>query len=343
MRDVTVRVQAEAALEESFGRIQTLVQSQRFGVVFEDEQERVVIANQAFCDMFSLAAGPEDCIGQPGSDLCGSASGFFLESKEFLEGIERLRATGEYDKERLYTLSDGRTIEVSGQLVGGVPLRGGLLLQYRDVTERQRAAEALEQATLEAEQANQAKSDFLAQMSHEIRTPLNALLGMTELLLHTELTDSQRAYAKSVFANSEVMLALINDVLDVSKIEGGGFELIEAPFVLRDLLEGVVESQAARLKAGVELYTVVDPRLPYRVSGDLTRVRQVLANLVSNAVKYTDSGEVALLARLPEDELGEHTVELVVRDTGVGITASEQEKIFDKYGQTSKSLSLIHI
>ena len=85
------------------------------------------------------------------------------------------------------------------------------------------------------------------------------------------------------------------------------------------------------------LYTVVDPRLPYRVSGDLTRVRQVLANLVSNAVKYTDSGEVALLARLPEDELGEHTVELVVRDTGVGITASEQEKIFDKYGQTSKS------
>ncbi|MDE3137984.1 MAG: response regulator, partial [Acidobacteriota bacterium] len=239
----------------------------------------------------------------------------------------------------VHVTRDGRRIDVemhSDRIV--FEGRPAWLTIARDVTTRNQVREELERAKEIAEQANRAKSEFLANMSHEIRTPMNGVLGMTALALETDLSEEQREYLTLVKSSAESLLSLLNDILDFAKIEAGKLEFEEIPFCLRDDLGEKMKSLGHwAFRKGLELAWRVRPDVPEWLVGDPSRLRQVLVNLVGNAVKFTAKGEVVVEISRESESAEGVTLHFLVRDTGIGIPAEQRERIFEAFTQADSS------
>jgi PAS domain S-box-containing protein len=311
-------------LRESEERARRFLEAQGDLIVRRDSLGRITYANDAFC---ALAGVDRD-------GLLGTAH--TLDVSEQGEATLLPDGTRAHDQ-KIATATDARWIAWREVLVRTDADHWEIQSVGRDVTNRVEAERALAEARDAAQDASRAKSRFLAMVSHEIRTPLNGILGMADLLLDTALTPEQTTYAKAVKTSGDTLLSLIEEILDFSKIEAGKLELEARPFALQALIEEVVELLAPRAHAkGLEIGTYVDSRLPARVVGDTARLRQVLLNLIGNAVKFTERGGIAVEV---EPGSAPQEMQILVRDTGIGIAPEEQARIFKEFEQGNADAS----
>jgi PAS domain S-box-containing protein len=332
--EIGERKLVERNLEERTTFLNALIENSPVAIVATDPRWAIQLCNPAFEKLFGYQSG--ESLGRSLIELIGtedSMTQMRAYRRELISGgvvhtiAQRRRA-------------DGSLLDVEAFAVplvrNGTP-SGGLIL-YQDITERVRAEEALIRAKEAAESANRAKSEFLANMSHEIRTPMNGIIGMTGLVLDTSLNAEQREYLGMVKTSADSLLTVINDILDFSKIEAGKLELDPEYFPLRESLGETMKGLGIRAhERGLELAWRVAGQVPDSLSGDLGRLRQLLVNLIGNAVKFTEQGEVVLQVGL-EDELEAGVVlHFAIRDTGIGIAEEKKKLIFEAFEQADGS------
>ena len=335
LRDVTDARRAERALVESEARFRSLAATAPVGIFQADAQGRYVYVNDRWCAI-------------AGMDVVEAAGDGWLRA---LHPADRARVRhawrmalagrGPFDMRYRFLRPDGQECWVMANAVASLDVAGraeGYIGTITDVTESHHQAQALERAKSEAEAAARAKSLFLANMSHEIRTPLNAVVGMTTLLLDTPMSEDQRDFARTIRSSSDSLLEIINDILDYSKADVGKLELDRRPFDLRRLVEESLDLISPKaLEKGLNLAYLIEDGTPEALVGDPVRVRQILVNLLTNAVKFTHQGEVFISVEGEAVDAETHRIRFSVKDTGIGIAAEDLPRLFQSFTQVDAS------
>jgi len=346
--DITGRVEGEAAVRLAQQRLQDAVAHVTQPLVMFDASDRAVAFNQAFVDLHTLpGSNTQVRVGICLRDLANWQldTGFYATGPDEPPlDLETLLARHETEDEHCSHLRDDRWMLVTHRLLPG----GGKVGVWTDITAIKRAegemlrAKGLAEAAKEiAEAANRAKGEFLANMSHEIRTPMNGILGMSGLLLGTPLDEHQREYVGAVRESGEALLRIINDILDISKLEAGKVELEMIDFDMTETVESAVSLMASRARdKGIDLGIFIDPAARRGFRGDPNRVRQILLNLVGNGLKFTDRGCVSVeVAVSSSDSDGTSRVRFDVKDSGIGIAEEIRARLFEKYSQADSSIT----
>ena len=335
--DVTEQEIAKRAVEQERSTLRTLMENLPDLIYVKDRQGNYVVVNEAVRTALG-AESVEAAVGKSPADFLGleqAAQELADDGAVFVSGeasINREERIVQADGTEVWLMtSKVPTRDPDGQITGLVGID-------RDITKLKQAQAQLQRAKEIADAANRAKSDFLANMSHEIRTPMNAIVGMTDLLLNTSLDATQREYLKMVQDSGNTLLHLINDILDFSKIEAGKLELERSPFNVREALGDTMKSLAVRAHSkGLELAFDVDREVPITLIGDVGRLRQIVVNLVGNALKFTEKGEVVLSVGVKVKNEDQAYLHFVVRDTGIGIEEDKRSKIFEEFKQADTS------
>jgi PAS domain S-box-containing protein len=335
LMDISERKQAEQALRESEKRFKSILETMQGGYLSTNIEGNVQLANPGMARILGYDTA-EELIGK------NMARDIVANSDDRTALIDVLRQVGEVENyELVLKRRDGSTVVVEDSVHllydadGNVIGAEGLL---RDVTERKQVEEALRTAKQAADESNQAKSDFLANMSHEIRTPMNAVLGMAHLALQTDLSPQQRNYVQKIDTSARNLLRIINDILDFSKIEAGRLQIETIDFDLEEVLRNIADMFVAKAQEkGLELHLRWEPGVPPLLVGDPLRIGQVLINLVGNALKFTERGEIEVaVKKLAEDETGV-LLRFAVRDTGTGLTPAQISRLFQAFTQADTS------
>jgi two-component system sensor histidine kinase/response regulator len=325
---VSLRTAELAASEEKFRQ---LCAAAPIGIYQTDSAGHCLYVNQRWTEISGLSA--EKSLGD------GWIEALYPDDRQSVRQEWAIAARSGVDFEREYRVllptQELRWVSTRAKALRTAPSEyTGHVVTTEDITERKRAEAELAQARDAALESARLKSDFLAHMSHEIRTPMNAVLGMTELLLDTDLTSEQREFGRAVRDSAETLLVILNDILDFSKIEAGKLSLEEEDFDLREVIEDTLEllAESAHSK-GLELAGLLQPNTPTRLRGDSGRIRQVLTNLLGNAIKFTKSGEVVVYVSEERRDSQHLTMRFEVLDTGIGIAADAQAQLFQAFAQ----------
>ncbi len=336
-RDVSERTLDHEDLQRALSLLTATLESTADGILVVDSGGKIASFNRKFVSMWSI---PDEIIAtRDDGRLLSFVVDQLKDPEAFLAKVEELYTDPTAESADVLEFQNGRVFERYSKPYRIENAEVGRVWSFRDVTDHRRAQTDLEAARDEAMEASRLKSEFLANMSHEIRTPMNGVIGMSRLLLDTDLDIEQRDYAETASSSAESLLTVIDDILDFSKVEAGMLDLERVPFHLRSVIEECAVLLAPRAQqAGLELTCFVDPRLPSELQGDPGRVRQVLLNLLSNAVKFTSDGEVDMTTRLLGDAVdGWVEVEIEIKDTGIGMTPASLEHLFDAFTQADSS------
>jgi two-component system sensor histidine kinase/response regulator len=340
-QEVGDRQRAQEALHDSEGRIRLLLDSTAEAIYGLNRDGECTFCNPATLRLLGYQK-PEDLVGKKLHSVIHHthADGTPYAERDCNISGSLSKGEGIHSDEDVFWRANGTSfpaeywaypIRKEGEIVGAV-------VTFLDITTRKGAQEGLRKAKEAAEAGSRAKSEFMANMSHEIRTPMNGIVGMTDLALDTELTSEQREYLGLVKSSADSLLHLINDILDFSKIEAGKLDLEETEFKIRDLFSDTLKSLAVRAdQKHLELSARVSPSVPSAVIGDPTRLRQLIVNLVGNAIKFTDHGNIVVDAE-PEDSSNDAVhLHIRVSDTGIGIPPEKQQMIFEAFAQADGS------
>ncbi len=333
--DISSQKNAELETVEALALTEATLEATDDGILVT-EGNRILRTNQNYSRMWNISAELMQCTDR--EMILQNISKQLLEPEQYIDGVQSVRENNEVEIESLIYFTDGRVFERSSWPIE-VPGKEGLRVwSFRDITLQQQSEATLKQAKETAEIANKTKGEFLANMSHEIRTPMNGVIGMTELLLDHELDPDQQNRALTIKRSAESLLTIINDILDFSKIEAGKLDLEILDFDLGILLEDVADTFAVRAsEKNLEFICSVNPLLPQRFKGDPGRVRQILTNLIGNAIKFTEQGEVSVSYQLITADNNRQLLRFAVKDTGVGLTEEQQSRLFQKFSQADGS------
>jgi two-component system sensor histidine kinase/response regulator len=323
------RLQAENILREREEFTRAIFDAAQVGIIVVDAETHVIEdLNQAAAEM----------IGETQDTIRGNKCHKFIQSEHGQCPITDHGLPMAHSERELITVTGKRVPILKTVIITNLHGRQHLVESFIDISERLRMETELRLAMNNAQTASQTKSEFLANMSHEIRTPLNGVIGMSHLLLDTTLDNRQQRYLKTIVSSAEVLLDVINDILDFSKIEAGRLDLEEESFNLRDSIEDLAETFSHRAMAkGVELITFISPDVPRYVIGDSIRIRQVLTNLIGNAIKFTDKGEIVARCTVESNSNNRVVLKLSVRDSGIGIPPERRDRLFKSFSQVDAS------
>lgn len=338
VRDITEPKKAKIDLETTYKRLETLIINLQAGILLEDENRKIIITNQEFCDIFSIPAPPEALVGMDCTESANQSAHLLMNPEQFISSINKLVSEKKAKINERIEFTNGQIFERDYIPIFSNDQYFGHLWQYKNITDKIRYQDELKIAKHTAEEANASKSRFLANTSHEIRTPLNAIHGFCKLLDDTMKSKEQEKYIAGIKTSSSNLLNVVNDVLDFSKIESGEMTIDYTACHLPDIINQLFQTFEFRAEEKeIQLSFDIDTNIYPYIFADTAKLNQVFLNLLSNAIKFTQKGMVRFECLLLKQSVDQETIRFAVSDTGIGIDVENQKNIFENFKQEDDS------